>query len=41
MMKKILNLKARIIDYYKLIFVIIEYDGKIVFMGNLSFEGLV
>jgi len=41
MMKKILNLKARKIDYYKLIFVIIKYDGKIVFMGNLSFEGLV
>lgn len=41
MMKKILNLKARKIDYYKSVFVIIKYDGKNMFMGNLSFDGLV
>lgn len=41
MMKKILNVKARKIDYYKSVFVIIKYDGKNVFMANLSFDGLV
>lgn len=41
MMIKILNLKARQIDYYKSVFVIIKYEGKNVFMGNLSFQGLV
>lgn len=41
MMFKILNLKARLIDYYKSVFVIIKYEGKNVFMGNLNFEGLV
>ena len=41
MMVKMLNLKARKFDYYKSVFVIIKYDGKNVFMGNLNFEGLV
>jgi hypothetical protein len=41
MIKQMLNLKARKIDYYKSVFVIIKYDGKNVFMGNLNFEGLV
>ena len=41
MMLKILNLKARKIDHYKSVFVIIKYEGKNVFMGNLSFQGLV
>ena len=41
MMNKILNLKRRKLDYYKSIFVIINYDDKNVFMGSLNFEGLV
>ena len=41
MMIKILNLKPRKIDYYKSVFVIIKYDGKNMFMGNLSFDGLL
>lgn len=41
MMVKMLNLKPRKIDYYKSVFIIIKYDGKNVFMGNLNFEGLV
>ena len=41
MMIKILNLKPRKIDYYKSVFVIIKYDGKNMFMGDLSFDGLV
>lgn len=41
MMSKMLNLKARKIDYYKSVFVIIKYDGKNMFMGDLSFDGLV
>lgn len=41
MMIKMLNLKTRKIDHYKSIFVIIKYDSKNVFMGNLSFDGFV
>lgn len=41
MMIKILNLKARKIDHYKSVFVVIKYEGKNVFLGNLSFQGLV
>ena len=40
-MIKMLNLKARKIDHYKSVFVIIKYDGKNVFMGNLNFQGLL
>jgi hypothetical protein len=28
------------VNMYKSIFVIIEYEGKTVFMGNLNFDGL-
>lgn len=41
MMIKMLNLKARKIDHYKSVFVIIKYEGKSVFMGSLNFQGLV
>lgn len=41
MMIKMLNLKARKIDHYKSVFVVIKYEGKNVFLGNLSFQGLV
>lgn len=41
MMIKMLNLRARKIDHYKSIFIIIKYEGKNVFIGSLSFEGLV
>jgi hypothetical protein len=27
-------------SFYKTIFTIIEYEGNIVFMGNLSFDGI-
>ena len=41
MMIKILNLTARKIDDYKSVFIIIKYEGKNVFLGNLSFQGLL
>ena len=41
MIKQMLNLKARKIDHYKSVFVIIKYEGKNVFMGSLNFQGLV
>lgn len=41
MIKQILNLKDRKINYYKSVFVIIKYDGKDVFIGDLNFEGFV
>lgn len=40
-MIKLLNLKSRMIDHYKSVFVIIKYDDKIVFLGNLCFQGLI
>jgi predicted transcriptional regulator len=40
-MIEILNLKVKKIDYYKSIFVIIKYDGKIVFTGDLNFDYFV
>ena len=41
MINQMLKLKSRKIDYYKSVFVIIKYDGKNMFMGNLSFDGLL
>ena len=38
MMKNVLQIKEKI-DIYKSIFVIIEYEGNTVFMGNLNFTG--
>ena len=38
-LRKILGIERKI-NYYKSIFVIIEYDNKIVFTGNLNFEGI-
>jgi hypothetical protein len=38
---KMLNLKARKIDYYKSIIIIIKYEGKNVFMGHINFDGLL
>jgi hypothetical protein len=38
-LRKMLGIERKI-NYYKSIFVIIEYDNKIVFTGNLNFEGI-
>ena len=35
------QIKSRNINYYKSVFVIIKYEDKNVFMGDLNFEGLV
>lgn len=40
-MTKLLNLKITNINFYKSIFVIIYYEGKNVFMGSISFEGII
>jgi len=39
MMKKLLQIKEQI-NYYESILVLIEYEGQIVFTGNLNFTGL-
>jgi hypothetical protein len=39
MMKNLLKMKDNV-NIYKSIFVIIEYEGQTVFMGNLNFTGL-
>ena len=39
MMKNLLQIKEKI-NMYKSIFVLIEYEGKIVFTGILNFTGL-
>ena len=39
MMKNLLQIKEKV-NMYKSIFVIIEYEGRIVFTGNLNFTGL-
>ena len=39
MMKNLLKIKEKI-NYYKSIIVLIEYEGELVFMGNLNFTGL-
>ena len=39
MMKNLLKIKEKV-NMYKSIFVIIEYEGRIVFTGNLNFTGL-
>ena len=41
MMIKILNLKARKVDDYKSVFIVIKYKGKNVFIGLLNFDGLM
>lgn len=39
MVYSILNINRKI-NYYKSIFVVIEYEGKVVFTGNLNFENI-
>jgi hypothetical protein len=39
MMKNLLKIKEKV-DIYKSIFVVIEYEGQSVFMGDLNFTGL-
>jgi hypothetical protein len=39
MMRNLLKLKEKI-NYYKSIIVIIEYEGEMVFMGDLNFTGI-
>ena len=39
LMRNLLKIKEKV-NVYKSIFVVIEYEGKIVFTGNLDFEGL-
>jgi hypothetical protein len=36
----ILNIDIKIKSFYKTIFTIIEYEGAVVFMGNISFDGI-
>ena len=38
-LRKMIGIEKKI-NYYKSIFVIIEYENKIVFMGDLNFEGI-
>jgi hypothetical protein len=39
MMKNLLQIKEKV-NIYKSIFVVIEYEGQIVFTGSLNFTGL-
>jgi uncharacterized protein (DUF927 family) len=39
MMKNLLKIKEKV-NIYKSIFVVIEYEGQTVFMGDLNFTGL-
>jgi len=39
MMKNLLKIKEKV-DIYKSIFVVIEYEGQSIFMGDLNFTGL-